>query len=58
MKPGFLLHCYSQPYPAEEAATVAVGALRSARTDVEVVTLVAFDDRTLTLYRRLLEDAG
>lgn len=45
-------------YPAEEAAAVAVAALRSAPTDVEVVTLVAFDDRTLSLYRRLLEDAG
>ena len=45
-------------YPAEEAAAVAVGTLRSAHTDVEVVTLVAFDDRTLALYRRLLEDGG
>jgi O-acetyl-ADP-ribose deacetylase len=45
-------------YPAEEAAAVAVATLRSAPTDVEVVTLVAFDDRTLSLYRRLLEDAG
>ncbi len=53
-------------YPAEEAAAVAVAALRSAPTHVDVVTLVAFDDRTLSLYRRLLapgpnaaaEDAG
>ena len=41
-------------YPAEEAAAVAVTTLRSAPTQVEVVTLVAFDDRTLSLYRRLL----
>ena len=45
-------------YPAEEAAAVAVATLRSTPTDVEVVTLVAFDDRTLSLYRRLLEDGG
>ena len=45
-------------YPAEEAAAIAVATLRRATTDVEVVTLVAFDDRTLSLYRRLLEDAG
>jgi O-acetyl-ADP-ribose deacetylase (regulator of RNase III) len=45
-------------YPPEEAATVAVATLRSAPTAVEVATLVAFDDRTLSLYRRLLEDAG
>jgi O-acetyl-ADP-ribose deacetylase (regulator of RNase III) len=41
-------------YPAEDAATVAVEAVASARTEVETVTLVAFDDRTLELYRRLL----
>jgi O-acetyl-ADP-ribose deacetylase len=45
-------------YPAEEAAAVAVATLRGATTDVEVVSLVAFDDRTLSLYRRLLEDEG
>ena len=45
-------------YPAEDAAAVAVATLRGAPTDVEVVTLVAFDDRTLSLYRRLLEDEG
>ena len=43
-------------YPAEEAASVAVTTLRTTPTDVEVATLVAFDDRTLALYRRLLDD--
>jgi len=43
-------------YPAEEAATVAVDALRSApaATSVELVRLVAFDDRTVRLYQELL----
>ena len=45
-------------YPAEAAAAIAVATLGSARTDVELVTLVAFDDRTLALYRRLLDEAG
>ena len=44
-------------YPAEEAAAVAVATLESAPTDVGVVTLVAFDDQTLALYRRLLAPA-
>ena len=43
-------------YPAEEAAAIAVDTLRTTPTDVEVATLVAFDDGTLALYRRLLED--
>ena len=43
-------------YPAEEAATIAVRTLGDVETDVELVTLVAFDDRTLSLYRRLLEE--
>ncbi|MDQ4129832.1 MAG: O-acetyl-ADP-ribose deacetylase [Actinomycetota bacterium] len=42
-------------YPAEEAAAIAVKTLRETPTEVEVATLVAFDDRTLSLYRRLLE---
>jgi O-acetyl-ADP-ribose deacetylase (regulator of RNase III) len=42
-------------YPRDEAAAVAVEALRSATTDVERVVLVAFDDETFDLYRRLLE---
>src|SRR5918997_3442071 len=33
-------------YPAEEAAAVAVETLRGTTTDVDVVTLVAFDDGT------------
>ncbi len=41
-------------YPAEEAAAVAVEAVMTAPTKVETVTLVAFDHRTLELYRRLL----
>ena len=41
-------------YPAEEAATVAVDTIRSTPTSVELVTLVAFDDRTLRLYEARL----
>ena len=41
-------------YPAEEAATIAVDTLRSTPTSVELVRLVAFDDRTLALYERFL----
>ena len=41
-------------YPAEEAAAVAVDVVTTAPTKVETVTLVAFDDGTLELYRRLL----
>ena len=41
-------------YPAEEAATVAVDTLRSTPTSVELVRLVAFDDRTLRLYEERL----
>ena len=41
-------------YPAEEAATVAVDTIRSAPTSVELVRLVAFDDRTSEIYERLL----
>jgi O-acetyl-ADP-ribose deacetylase (regulator of RNase III) len=41
-------------YPAEEAATIAVEALRATPTSVELVRLVAFDDRTLGLYERRL----
>lgn len=42
-------------YPAEEAATIAVDTLRSTPTSVELVRLVAFDDRTLRLYEHRLE---
>jgi O-acetyl-ADP-ribose deacetylase len=43
-------------YPADAAARVAVDAIRSASpsTSVELVRLVAFDDRTLALYEELL----
>lgn len=41
-------------YPREQAAAVAVGALRSTVTAVERARLVAFDPATLDLYRRLL----
>lgn len=41
-------------YPAEEAATIAVDTIRSATTSVELVRLVAFDDRTLALYEARL----
>ncbi|MCA1691186.1 MAG: macro domain-containing protein, partial [Actinobacteria bacterium] len=44
-------------YPHAEAAAIAVETLRAATTSVELVRLVAFDDRTLALYRDLL-DAG
>ncbi len=46
-------------YPAEDAATVAVDTIRSTPSSVELVRLVAFDDRTHTLYlRRLAGDHG
>ena len=41
-------------YPAEEAATVAVGTIRATATSVELVRLVAFDGATLRLYERSL----
>lgn len=41
-------------YPREQAAAVAVGALRSTVTAVEFARLVAFDTATLALYLRLL----
>jgi len=45
-------------YPAEEAATIAVDTLRSTPTSVELVRLVAFDERTRRLYElRLVNDA-
>ena len=42
-------------YPADEAAEVAVETVTTSPTQVEVVTLVAFDDQTLARYERLLE---
>jgi len=44
-------------YPKEEAARVAVETIRAARTKVELVRLVAFDEETLGLYRGLLDPA-
>lgn len=41
-------------YPKAPAAQVAIETLRAATTDVELVTLVAFDAETLDLYRSLL----
>jgi O-acetyl-ADP-ribose deacetylase (regulator of RNase III) len=41
-------------YPADEAATIAVDTIRSATRSVELVRLVAFDERTLRLYEELL----
>ena len=41
-------------YPAEEAATIAVDTIRSCATRVELVRLVAFDERTHRLYDGLL----
>ena len=41
-------------YPAEEAATVAVDTIRSTPTSVELVKLVAFDERTRRLYEERL----
>ena len=41
-------------YPAEEAADIAVDTIRSTPTSVELVRLVAFDERTHGLYARRL----
>ena len=41
-------------YPAEEAATVAVDTIRATPTPVDLVRLVAFDDRTRRLYEERL----
>jgi O-acetyl-ADP-ribose deacetylase (regulator of RNase III) len=41
-------------YPAPDAARIAVDTLRSTPASVELARLVAFDDRTLDLYRELL----
>ena len=41
-------------YPADRAAHIAVETVRYADTNVEKVLLVAFDQRTYELYRRLL----
>ncbi len=41
-------------YPPEEAARIAVETVRSAKTNVELVRLVAFDEATHRLYQELL----
>jgi O-acetyl-ADP-ribose deacetylase (regulator of RNase III) len=41
-------------YPVEAAARIAVDAVRRADTGVEVVTFVAFDERTLEVYESLV----
>ena len=41
-------------YPAEEAAAIAVDTIGSTPTSVDLVRLVAFDDRTHSLYARRL----
>lgn len=43
-------------YPAEEAAATAVDTIRSVPTSVELVRLVAFDERTLRLYEERLNE--
>ena len=45
-------------YPAEEAATIAVDTVRSTSTSVDLVRLVAFDDRTRRLYEERLAGGG
>ena len=42
-------------FPSDQAARIAVDTVRSADTTVELVRLVAFDDHTNSLYRKLLE---
>jgi len=41
-------------FPPERAAAIAVRTIRETPTNVELVRLVAFDDRTYELYRKLL----
>jgi O-acetyl-ADP-ribose deacetylase (regulator of RNase III) len=43
-------------YPAEEAATIAVDTVRATPTSVELVRLVAFDERTRSLYEQRLTE--
>ena len=45
-------------YPKREAAEIAVEVLGTAPSNVEVVTLVAFNEETAQLYGRLLGDSG
>src|ERR671936_74716 len=41
-------------YPLEEAAPVAIGAVRDANTDVEEVRFVLFDDEAYSAFERAL----
>jgi len=41
-------------YPIDEAAPVAIGAVRDAETDVEEVRFVLFDDRALRAFEQAL----
>ncbi len=45
-------------YPPEAAAEVAIRALRATPTQVATAVLVAFDELTLRIYKRLLEEAS
>jgi O-acetyl-ADP-ribose deacetylase len=45
-------------FPPEQAAAIAVETVTSTPTRVERIVLVAFDDRTATLYRRHLGEAN
>ena len=45
-------------YPPEEAARVAIRALRLTDTEVEVVRLMAFDEASADILRRALADDG
>jgi O-acetyl-ADP-ribose deacetylase (regulator of RNase III) len=45
-------------YPPDQAAAVAIQAIRQTPTRVELVRLVAFDDDTYRLYDRLLATPG
>jgi len=45
-------------YPKRAAAEVAVTTLSEATTTVDLVTLVAFDDETVAIYRELLPSVG
>lgn len=42
-------------FPPEQAAEIAVRTIRETPTAVELVRLVAFDEGTFALYRRLLD---
>jgi O-acetyl-ADP-ribose deacetylase len=44
-------------YPLEEAAPVAVRAVREARTEVEEVRFVLFDEASLDAFSRALGEA-